>query len=40
MGFCDIGPNIRLSPDGVCFHEVSAEKLVVLLPEIKAFIAD
>ena len=37
MGFCNVGPNLRLIPNGEFFHEVSAEKLPVIIQAAKKF---
>ena len=39
MGLCDVGPNVRLVPNGACFNTVSPEKLKSLIKEIKSFTA-
>jgi (2Fe-2S) ferredoxin len=39
MGLCDVGPNIRLTPNGNCFNEVTIEKLDTVIKEIKSIIA-
>ncbi|MGJ8619125.1 MAG: (2Fe-2S) ferredoxin domain-containing protein [Methylophilaceae bacterium] len=38
MGLCHTGPNVRLSPNGTCFHEVNAQRLDVIIEEVKMFI--
>ena len=38
MGFCNVGPNLRLVPNGEFFHEVSAEKLTKITRATKKFI--
>jgi NADH:ubiquinone oxidoreductase subunit E len=40
MGYCDVGPNVRLIPNGEFFHEVSAKKLGKIIKAAKLFIAD
>jgi NADH:ubiquinone oxidoreductase subunit E len=40
MGYCDVGPNVRLIPNGEIFHEVSAKKLATIIKAAKLFIAD
>ena len=37
MGYCNIGPNARLAPNGAFFHGVSALKLAKLMHAIKKF---
>ena len=37
MGFCNIGPNLRLVPNGEFFHEVSAKKLPEIIQAAKKF---
>jgi NADH:ubiquinone oxidoreductase subunit E len=37
MGYCDVGPNVRLAPNGEFFHEVSAAKLAKLIKAAKKF---
>ena len=39
MGLCNVGPNVRLVPDGICFNAVSREKLDDVVAEIKSLIA-
>lgn len=39
LGFCQIGPNARLVPNGPFFHAVSIEKLDDLIEAAKKFIA-
>ena len=40
MGYCDIGPNVRLAPSGVFFHGVSAINLSKLIKAAKKFSAE
>jgi NADH:ubiquinone oxidoreductase subunit E len=40
MGYCDIGPNIRLIPNGEIFHEVSAKKFSKIIKATKLFLKD
>ena len=40
MGFCNVGPNLRLIPNGEFFHEVSAKKLPEIIQAAKKFTAD
>ncbi len=40
MGFCNIGPNVRLIPNGEFFHEVSAKKLSKIIKATKDFLKD
>ncbi|MES2499320.1 MAG: (2Fe-2S) ferredoxin domain-containing protein [Pseudomonadota bacterium] len=37
LGFCQIGPNVRLIPNGPFFHAVSLEKLDDLIQAAKKF---
>jgi NADH:ubiquinone oxidoreductase subunit E len=37
MGFCKIGPNLRLVPNGEFFHEVSTKKLPKIILATKKF---
>lgn len=37
MGFCDVGPNLRLVPNGEFFHEVSVKKLTKIIQSVKKF---
>ena len=37
MGFCNIGPNLRLVPNGEFFHEVSVKKLTKIIQAAKKF---
>ena len=39
LGFCQMGPNVRLVPNGPFFHSVSPDKIDDLLPAIKKFSA-
>lgn len=38
LGFCDIGPNLRLMPNGEFFHGVSDNKLNPIIDSIKKFL--
>lgn len=40
MGYCSIGPNIRLIPSGEIFHEVSAKKFSQIIKATKLFLKD
>ncbi len=40
MGYCDVGPNLRLIPNGEFFHEVSAKKLAKIIKATKLFLQD
>jgi NADH:ubiquinone oxidoreductase subunit E len=40
MGYCKIGPNIRLAPNGEFFHEVSTKKLAKIINAAKVFLVD
>jgi NADH:ubiquinone oxidoreductase subunit E len=37
MGYCNVGPNLRLVPNGEFFHEVSAINLTKLIRAAKKF---
>jgi NADH:ubiquinone oxidoreductase subunit E len=38
MGFCNIGPNIHLIPNGEFFHEVSDKKFAKIIKTAKIFL--
>jgi NADH:ubiquinone oxidoreductase subunit E len=38
LGFCDIGPNLRLMPGGEFFHEVSDVDLSAIIKSTKQFL--
>lgn len=38
MGFCNIGPNMRLIPGGEFFHEVSDKKFAEIIEAAKIFL--
>jgi NADH:ubiquinone oxidoreductase subunit E len=38
LGFCEIGPNLRLMPNGEFFHGVSDEKLKLIIKKAKHFL--
>ncbi len=40
MGYCNVGPNARLTPNGAFFHGLSATKLAKLIKAAKKFSAD
>lgn len=40
MGFCKVGPNVRLIPNGEYFHEVSARKFAEIIKATKLFFKD
>ena len=40
MGYCKIGPNLRLIPNGAYFHEVSARKFAEIIKATKIFLKD
>ena len=40
MGYCDVGPNVRLMPNGEFFHEVSAEDFSQIIKATKLFLKD
>lgn len=37
MGYCNVGPNLRLAPNGEFFHEVSASNISSLIEAAKKF---
>lgn len=39
LGMCNEGPNVRLVPNGACFHAVSTGNLNKLIKDIKLFTA-
>lgn len=38
MGFCNVGPNLRLMPNGEYFHEVYVEKLPNIIKAASVFL--
>jgi NADH:ubiquinone oxidoreductase subunit E len=38
MGYCSIGPNVRLTPNGEIFHEVSTKKFAKIIKSTKLFL--
>lgn len=38
LGFCQVGPNLRLVPNGAFFHEVSDKELSLIIKETKLFL--
>jgi NADH:ubiquinone oxidoreductase subunit E len=38
MGYCKVGPNVRLIPNGAFFHEVSAGKFAEIIKATKVFL--
>ena len=38
LGFCEVGPNLRLMPNGVFFHGVSDKKLSAIIKCTKRFL--
>ena len=40
MGFCKVGPNIRLFPNGEFFHEVSSKKISNIIKSTKIFLQE
>lgn len=40
LGFCEIGPNLRLMPNGEFFHGVSDKKLSVIIKSTKRFLKE
>ncbi len=39
LGFCKIGPNVRLMPNGQFFHEVSSQSLKQIIKAAQLFLA-
>lgn len=37
MGYCNVGPNTRLAPNGDFFHQVSTKNLAQLIAAAKKF---
>lgn len=40
MGYCKVGPNVRLAPNGAFFHGVSESNLAKILKAAKKFSAE
>ena len=40
LGFCEIGPNLRLMPTGKFFHGVSDKKLGAIIKSTQEFLKD
>ena len=40
MGYCKVGPNARLIPNGEYFHKVSARKFAEIIKATKLFLKD
>jgi NADH:ubiquinone oxidoreductase subunit E len=40
LGYCNVGPNTRLAPNGEFFHGISVTKLAKLIKAAKKFSAD
>jgi NADH:ubiquinone oxidoreductase subunit E len=40
MGFCEIGPNARLVPNGSFIHKITAKKLQPIIVESKKFLQE
>ena len=40
LGFCEIGPNLRLMPNGEFFHSVSDKKLSAIIMSTEKFLKD
>ena len=40
MGYCKVGPNVRLIPNGEFFHEVSTSKFAKIIKATKLFLKD
>jgi NADH:ubiquinone oxidoreductase subunit E len=38
LGYCNVGPNIRLIPNGEIFHEVSVKKFTEIIQATKGFL--
>ena len=38
LGFCEIGPNLRLMPSGEFFHDVSDKDLSAIIKSTKKFL--
>ena len=38
LGYCNIGPNVRLVPNGEFYHEVSDKNLIKIIQAIKVFL--
>ena len=38
MGYCNVGPNVRLIPNGEIFHEVSDKNLAQIILASKKFL--
>ena len=38
LGFCDIGPNLRLTPNGAFFHAVSEAEFGAIIKKTKQFL--
>ncbi|MEQ1598159.1 MAG: (2Fe-2S) ferredoxin domain-containing protein [Methylotenera sp.] len=38
MGYCNVGPNVRLIPNGEIFHDVSAKKFGEIIKATKKFL--
>ncbi len=38
LGFCDVGPNLRLMPNGEFFHGVSTNNLKKIIKKTKLFL--
>ncbi len=38
MGYCKVGPNVRLAPNGAFFHEVSASKFAEIIKATQLFL--
>ena len=40
LGFCEVGPNLRLMPNGEFFHGVSDKKLSAIIKSTKRFLKE
>jgi NADH:ubiquinone oxidoreductase subunit E len=38
LGYCNVGPNVRLIPNGEIFHEVSNKKFAKIIQTTKTFL--
>jgi NADH:ubiquinone oxidoreductase subunit E len=38
MGYCNVGPNVRLIPNGAFFHEISSKKFGEIIKATKLFL--
>ena len=40
MGYCNVGPNVRLIPNGEIFHEVSDKKFAQIIQASKKYLKE